>query len=137
MSSITETTRALEWLRATISPLASGRVYRDIAPDGVTTPYVVVSLMSARDIAGAAGIRLWQDGLYLVKVVGKASQYTAMGTLADSIDTALQLANGNTADGTIIRCVREMSIAYSEVIGAEVYSHLGAQWRIYSRKTGS
>lgn len=137
MATITETTRVLDWLRATINPLASNRVYRDIAPDATTTPYVVVSLMSARDVAGAAGIRLWQDGLYLVRVVGKASQWTAMVSLADAIDTALQLATGNTADGTIIRAVREMSIAYSEVIGAEVWSHLGGQWRIYTKRTGA
>jgi hypothetical protein len=86
-------------------------------------------------VAGAAGIRLWQDGLYMVKVVGKRSDWTAMVALADAIDSALQLAVGNTADATIIRAVREDAIAYSEVVGAEVWSHLGAQWRVYSRKT--
>jgi hypothetical protein len=135
VSTLTETTRVLDWLRATINPLASGRVYRDIAPDQAQTPYVVVGLMSARDIAGAAGIRLWQDGLYMVKVVGPRSQWDAMVALADAIDAALQLATGNTADATIMRAVREMSIAYSEVVGADVWSHLGAQWRVYSRKT--
>lgn len=135
MATITETPRVLDWLRATINPLASNRVYRDIAPDGVATPYVTVGLMSAVDVAGAAGIRLWQDGLYLVKVVAPASQYAAMVALADSIDTALQLASGNTADATIMRAVREMSIAYSEVINGAIYTHLGAEWRVYTRKT--
>jgi hypothetical protein len=135
VTTLTETTRVFDWLRATINPLASNRVYRDIAPDQPTTPYVIVGLMSGRDVAGAAGIRLWQDGLYLVKVVGKRSDWTAMVALADAIDSALQLATGNTADATIIRAVREESIAYSEVVGADVWSHLGAIWRVYTKKT--
>jgi hypothetical protein len=48
MATLTETTRVLDWLRATINPLASNRVYRDIAPDGVTTPFVIVGLMSGQ-----------------------------------------------------------------------------------------
>lgn len=113
-----EPTRALNWLKTTLASAgAGGGVWEGIAPLSVTTtPYIVVQMQSAQDIEGVSGIRLWSRQTWQVKAVGPASDDTTLQTVADAIDTALQLATGAASDGTLIRrCVRLRPLAIPEL----------------------
>lgn len=139
MTTIYEPYRVLDWLRTTLTPLAAGGAWPGVAPEGVTSPFIVYALDSPSDIAGVAGIRLWNSSLYSVKVVGTAAQDAQLASIADAVDAALQLVGdftiGAANDGHLMRCVRDAPLPIPvEVVNGVSWVTYGALWRIQARQ---
>lgn len=136
---IYEPYRVLDWLRATLAPLAAGGAWAGVAPEGVASPFIVYALDSPVDIPGVAGTRLWNSSLYSVKVVGMAAQDATLASIADAVDAALQLQGdvsiGPALDGHLMRCVREGPLPIPiEVVNGVSWVTYGALWRIQARQ---
>lgn len=135
MTVLTETPRVYQWIHAQVNALAPGGAHKGVAPDLTPTPFIVYTLISGLAVSGVAGVRLWQNGLYLVEVLGPDTDYAAIVACADAVANALELTHGNTSDATIMRSVLDEDIERSEIVDGAPWSHVGARWRIYTRKT--
>jgi|SRR5690242_15641861 hypothetical protein len=124
---IYEPGRALTWLQSVLAPLASGGAWHGVAPEGVTTPFIVYALQAANDLAVVGGYRVWSDGVYQVKVCGPSTISGTLATIADSVDNALQRQRGVNvgADSVMLSCTREQTLILPEIVAN------GAQWLNY------
>jgi len=134
---VIETARAHEWLYsvlsndATLNSYVSGRIYRRLAPEGATMPYVIFQYQAGHDVQAVGPYRVMSQLVCVVKAVGLATTYATLKTIADRADALLQAASGTTADGRVLSCVRETPIDYEEVDAGVRYQHLGGQYRLY------
>ncbi len=143
---VNELTRAGQWLYetltgdATIGALPSitvgeAGVYADIAPPGAPWPFVIFQHQGSIDTTGMnAGTRVLVESLWTVKAVGQAEGYAALAAVADAIDAVLQATSGAVDDGTVLSCVREQPVQFTEADQNEApgvqWRHLGATWRL-------
>lgn len=137
-----ESARALQWMRTTLlasAPLVAALgdgvagVHRAYAPVGSRAPWVILGHQGGVDVMGVAGNRLMNKSLYQAKVVGPASNYQILVTIADLIDTALHDVKGTTTDGRILECVREQPLEMDEIVSGEVWASVGGLYRIYAQ----
>jgi len=110
---------------------ASPQVWRAVAPQGTTTPYVVFAAQSPsiprRVLSGVA----YESALYTVKAVVQSNSASLAGTIASRIDTALDGPTLTFAGHAHMRCSRVQDIDYPEIApDGSVYQHRGAIYRI-------
>lgn len=99
---------------ATLTGLAPGGVYRDIAPQGVSRPFVVVTLQAHEDALNLGRAAAFERATFLVKAVDANTSGTTAQAIADRIQVLLQNA---ALSITGYRCVdvhREERIAFVE-----------------------
>ena len=107
-----------------------GRVYRDLAPEGVVFPVVTLAPMSAVDLNTLGGAHVWQDVQLLVKVTerftGVVPNYSAkLIPLAQRMHLLLD-GYTTTVDGVLVVQFRRVSAPPQppEVQGGVRYVHL-------------
>lgn len=110
---------------AQLTALAPGGVYRDIAPDGVAEPFVIVTLMSHHDVPQFGATEAYQEARYLVKAVGKGTSPTSTESAADRIHAVLQNATLTMSGFSQMGCFREERISYVEADAPSRYQHRG------------
>ena len=74
---------------ATLTTLAPGGVYWDMAPQGIATPFVVITQMSHGD-AYSLRAQAYEEITYLVKAVDANTSGVSAQNAADRIHTLLQ-----------------------------------------------
>jgi DNA-binding LytR/AlgR family response regulator len=118
---------------ATLTAAAPGGVFRDMAPQSTTTPFVVVTQMSHVD-AYAIGSQAYEELLYLVKVVDQANSSSAAQTAADRVQTLLQGATLTITGYRSMLVQREERIVYVEVDDESDrrWQHRGGLYRVYA-----
>jgi hypothetical protein len=102
------------------------RVYSAVAPMDAAYPHVVFQLQAPRDLMVVGARRVWVDGLWLVRAIGRDGTYVDLEAIADAIDTQLHAASGTEVQA----CVREQPFAMTEVVDGQQYRHLGGIYRI-------
>src|SRR5690242_3806722 len=131
--SIYEPYRGLEWLQSVLSPLAAGGAWHLMAPPTVTTtPFTVYSLADGNDLMVIGAYRVWNDGVYLIKACGPATQSAAIFALADANDNALHRQGGVNVgtDGVMLFCVRERTQILPEVVNGVEWLNVMSYYRI-------
>lgn len=130
---IYEPGRALIWLETVLAPLASGGVWHGIAPVGVTTPFIVYALQTGNDLMQIGADRVWNDGLYAVKVCGPSTMSGTLATIADSVDATLHHAGGVNVgtDSVMLSCTREQTLILPEVVNGVTWLNYILIYRIY------
>lgn len=117
---------------ATIQSLCGGRIYRELAPQGATFPYIVFGLMSANDRNMLGPIRAFTRGLYQVRSVTSGNSFDTNNDIMDRVDTLLQ-DKTLTVDGFRVMPIHRESIArYTEVVAGTRFNHLGFIYRFFS-----
>jgi hypothetical protein len=122
------------WLTEVLASAAAGGVYADVAPEGVTEPFITFSLQDAGDVYVVGRVRLLVDATYLIKAVMAGESYVGLEDAADAIDAALHNAAAARTGGRIVWCTRERPVRYSETTGGTTYKHLGALYRVQARE---
>lgn len=118
----------------TLIGLIGSRVYADIAKDGAAFPLVVMQQMSARPLMNVGAAVIWFDEVWLVKGIDKSKSYAALGTIMNRVRAVLHAASGTVASsGTVVGCVEEAVIRYSELLEGVQYRHLGMEFRVYTQ----
>lgn len=131
-----EPLRALQWITATLTGdatfngLVPGGVWRGLAPQGTPTPYCVLSIQSAPDYLTGFGVRVWNDCLILVKIVGPASGSAALESAADRVDTLINHKSGAQGGSTIFACVRESAPSVDEIVNDVLWSNFSGAYRV-------
>jgi hypothetical protein len=113
---------------------AVGGVYREYAPVDTVAPFVIVAQQVATDVLTVNAIRLFVSILLQIKAIGPSGQggnYGALVTIADRIDALFKsVRDVGLGTGGILCCYREQSLAYSELINGQPWSHLGGLYHI-------
>lgn len=135
---MSEIVEAEQWLYSTLSGdstltgLATGGVWRVLAPAKTALPYVIFQKQAARDVSTVAAIRIMDSLLYTVKAVVLKSDYLAKGAaMADRIDTLLHRQTATTSNAYVFACYREEPFSMDELTAGTEYSHLGGIYRLY------
>jgi hypothetical protein len=119
---------------ATLLAAAPGGVHADVAPEGTASPWVVWFQVAGEDTRGMGAARIMADLLYEVRVTGRNCGYGALKAAANRVDALLhQAATTTNADGTIIGCLREDTVRFSEQDGETIYRHLGGTFRVLAQ----
>jgi hypothetical protein len=118
---------------ATLTAAAPGGVFRDMAPQGVSTPFVIVSQMSHGD-EYAIGSEAYEELLYLIKVVDQANSGSAAQTAADRVQTLLQTVTLTITGYRSMLIQREERVVYVEVDDESDrrWQHRGGLYRVYA-----
>jgi hypothetical protein len=123
--------------RLTAAPaVAAGKVYPDEAPAGTAVPYVVFGLQGGfDDLTEVGALRVWANLLYLVRVIGQGTSYSALQPTADAIDARLDRQKGPVGSGYYVEsCVREQPFRMPETTPTGVrFRHLGGLYRLRVR----
>lgn len=123
--------------RLTAAPaLVSSRVYAAEAPQSQATPYIVYQLQGGfDDLTEVGAVRVWANLLYLIKVVGQGTSYTALDATVNEIDARLHRTSGPVgASAYVDACIREQPFRMAETTPSGVaYRHAGALYRLRVR----
>ncbi len=90
-----EASYGMQWLYATLSGdptlsgIAVGGVYRNLAPTLVATPYVIIGFQSGTETLTMTAVRLFTQPLYQVKAVGPSQITSQIVAAAAAIDALL------------------------------------------------
>lgn len=110
---------------ATLTTRAPGGVYRDVAPQGIAEPFVIVTLMAHEDIAEQASAPAFERGRYLVKAVASATSATSAESAADRIHALLNGGSLTVTGFSHMGTWREERVSYIEVDGPVRWQHRG------------
>jgi len=113
---------------------ATGGIYREYAPVDTVAPFVIVQQQVATDVLTVNAVRLFVHILLQIKALGPSGQggnYGVLVTIADRIDALFKsVRDVGLSTGGILCCYREQSLAYSELINGQPWSHLGGLYHI-------
>lgn len=121
---------------ATLTTLAPGGVFRDTAPQGVSTPFVIVTQMAHEDDY-SIGSQAFEQVTYLVKAVGLGTSASGTQAAADRIQTLLQGATLTITGYRSMLVQREERVAYVEVDDASDrrWQHRGGLYLVFAEPT--
>ena len=125
------------WLYATFSGDAEivshvkTRITDGAALGPTATPFITWTMNSSRDIQKSNGDTLWNESLYLIKVVGQGASYKPLVPIAKRMNTLLDMrTNVPGPNGGVLTIRRDRLVRYPELDDNIQYRHLGAIWRI-------
>ena len=120
---------------ATLQGLAPGGVWRDIAPQGVQEPFIVVTQTSHEDAYQTIGATAYERVLYLVKAVQAAASGAGAQAAADRVHTLLQNHTLTITGYICLSCKRDERIAYVEVDeeSDQRFQHRGGYYEVMAQ----
>lgn len=119
------------WLYETIDGATTTAVYNTIIPSNVSGTAVVFQLVTSTDMYVNARIRKGASKTYMVKVVGKEGDATAILAVFDAVDTALHRSHTmELFEGVQIGCWRDEEISYVESTKQGVWLHYGGMFTV-------
>lgn len=121
---------------ATLMALISGVWSERNVPQGTDTPYIVFGYRGGSLLRVVGTVRYWHDLVYDIKAVGVATAYNALVTIANRIDTLLELAQGAADGGTIVVSEFEGAVPVVEAEeGGVVYENITHRYRLKVQET--
>lgn len=137
MPTFSDTWPSAQWLYATlnvsaVTTLATGGIYRGLAPADAVCPYVVMTMPTAQDDLMVVGtVRVWSPQLWDVIAIGTSLQWETVSKIAAAIDVLLHgVTAAAISSGTMHECTRERPISFAEVDEGVQYVYEGATWLI-------
>jgi hypothetical protein len=114
-------------LAALIGGVGSARVYRGMAPEGVTFPVVVYFYMpGGQDVRGVGTVNIMVNGFWVIKAIDRHRDPANAATIADRVHALLH----GQASGSVLACVREEPVSYVEFLDGALYQHIGGAYRL-------
>jgi hypothetical protein len=120
---------------ATLASLAPGGVYRDVAPENVPDPFVIVGLQAHRDVYEQASAPAYEEPIYLVKAVAKDTDGAGAKSAAARIHALLHGATLTISGFTPMDCKRIERIAFTERDGPVYWQHNGGLYQVEADPT--
>jgi Protein of unknown function (DUF3168) len=105
-------------------------VFRNLAPQRQSLPYIVIQLATGTDQHALGSTQAYEEQIWQVKGISHGPNPHVADNVADRIYTllnhyALPISGKNT-----MVCRRDTSFAYPEVDSGEMYHHAGGRYRI-------
>jgi hypothetical protein len=137
---MSETAQAFSWVAttmqadSTLMAAATGGLYQGLAPVDTVAPFVLVVQQTGMDVLTMNANRLFVHILLQIKALGPSGpggSYAALVTIADRIDALFKSVRSvPLSSGGVLACWREQSLAYSELVNGQPWSHLGGLYHI-------
>ncbi len=137
---MSETAQAFTWVATTMQAdsalmaAATGGIFQGYAPELTMPPFIMVNQQAATDVLTVNAVRLFVRILLQIKVLGPSGSggnYGVLVTIADRIDALFKSVRSvGLPSGGVLACYREQSVAYSELINEQPWSHLGGLYHI-------
>jgi len=122
---------------ATLMGLAPGGVYREVAPQGVQEPFIIVQQYTHEDQYLLRRQAAFESFAYLIKAVQQSMTAAAVQACADRIQTLLQNGTLTITGYTLTLLQREERIATVEIDEDRDlrYQHRGGLYRVIVEPT--
>lgn len=122
---------------ATLTTLAPGGVFREVAPQGASEPYVIVQQTDHQDEYLLRLGQAFERFTYLVKAVHQSSSGTTAQSVADRIHTLLQNGTLSPTNYRLLLLQRDQRIAYVEIDEERDrrYQHRGGLYQVLVEPT--
>jgi len=117
---------------ATLTSLAPGGVWREVAPLGTTGVLVVFQQITGLD-AYTLAQRATTTSTYLVKAISPGESATPAWDAATRIDALLTDQPLSLASGSVMSIRRERVMTLTETDGGESYQHAGGYYIIWTQ----
>ena len=114
---------------ATLMGLVGG-IYNTIAPEGAGYPLVLFTMQQGGSLQTANAIRVFDDLLYLVRVIGETNSYGAIDAAVARVETLLHRASGVAGSGQALACTYERPFSWTEVAAGRMFRHRGGFYRV-------
>lgn len=143
MSYVVEVMEGFAFIKATLiadntlTGLATGGVWRDLAPVSTVPPFIVMVNMTAPDVTTMNAYHILSRPTYQVKAVGPASMTATLVTIAENIDRLLggtTPVSGFTSKAYISSSYRESGLTMSEIVGGEQWENIGGIYHLDIQK---
>lgn len=117
---------------ATLTSLAPGGVFRDVAPQDTTGPYMIVTQMAHEDVYQQVKALGFESALYLVKAVQSSTSASGAMAAAARAHVLLQSANLTITGFNCMDVRREERVEYVEIDneGDRRFQHRGGMYRV-------
>lgn len=126
-----------QWLYSTlnvaaVTTLATGGIYRGLAPPAAVCPYVVMTMPAAQDDLMVVGtVRIWSPQLWDIIAIGTSLQWQTVSKIAAAVDVLIHgQTSGVPSSGIMHECTRERTISFTEVDEGVTYIYEGATYLI-------
>lgn len=121
---------------ATLTTLAPGGVYSEVAPQGVSKPYVIVKQIDHRDDY-VQGSKAFEEIHYEVTGVDQSTSKVAVQAVADRIHALLQNATLTITEYLCVGVNREENVEYIVIYDGSDhrYQHLGGLYYVLVEPT--
>lgn len=106
-------------------------VFMDTIRDDTTYPYVIGNLMISMDTLTSSGDSLIVVADYTIKGVDRAVNYDVLAHMHQRMFQLLHNQSGTTADGRVLKCLRQRQVKYSRINETIQYRHLGGIYRFW------
>jgi hypothetical protein len=107
----------------------SKSIYYQVAPEGATTPFVILSKQSGTPTESFGDPSALENDIWLIKAVDSGSVDNAEAVQA-RIATLLNDATLSISGATLLYLRRQSDVDYSEVANGVVYRHAGSLYRL-------
>lgn len=118
---------------ATLTTLAPGGVWHNVAPAGTNGVIVVFAHASETDQYTLAQRAVSQSS-YIVKAIAPGESATPAWDAANRIDALLNDANLTLESGRLLSIRRERVTSFTELDGGEQYQHAGGYYIIWTQE---
>lgn len=120
---------AMGTVTGSLNNLGATAVYRGVAPQTATLPYIVFNEQSGMS-EWTFNARTHRTTLYQVKAVGQGHSASNVSAMSDRLDTLLNDKPLTLSGWTCQRIRRESDIEYTEESEGVLYQHVGGLYRI-------
>lgn len=117
----------------TLTGIATGGIWRIVAPEGTTGVYVVFQLIGAQnDLHTLKTDRRVESMRYQIKAIERGYSAANARSAMSRVDVLLNDANLSVTPYTLLQCRREAAIPdmLERLDNEEVYQHVGATYNI-------
>lgn len=118
---------------AQLTTLAPGGVYRDVAPQKVSQPFVIVQQMDHADNYQLGRERSYERLVYMVKAVERSDSSSGVIAAANRIETLLQNASLSMSGYALMLIERTERLRYVEISEENKdirYQHCGGLYEV-------
>jgi Protein of unknown function (DUF3168) len=115
---------------ATLTGLAPGGVYPDVAPEDTPDPFVIVTLQAHEDVHELTRLSAFEVPRYLVKAVGLGTDAADAVAAYARIHALLQGQTLTISGFTWMDTARESRVKYVERDGPVYWQHVGGIYRV-------
>lgn len=134
---MSEVAQALGWIvsecqaDSALMTVAVGGVWTLKADLATVAPIVLIVPQSLPDVLTMNMRRLFNHGLYQIKMVGPDAKYADLVTGADRIDALFKSRSSVALSvGGILASWREQALLYPDEVNGQAWSHLGGLYNI-------
>lgn len=130
---------AESWLYETLSSDAElvaatgGRIWSDLAQGDTSGVWVLFTLQTPTDLRVVGDKIIWSEGIYIVRTVGEVSSFAPLVSTAKRIHALLHGKRGQTAEGTVISCIRTAPFRLTQTVDGRTWRHLGGFYRVVTQ----